>query len=160
MSNGFKALRHSGGGNQRLFEYAIDPANTTTIWNGDMVILNAGNVEQAATNTAMIGTFLGCMFVNARGEQKFSPYWDGVANQTECKAIVSEDDEMSYKVVDDSGALTVGALCDLVDNGSENPTIGASTMSVGASTNGDFSVRKVLGVDALNGLAYVEVTLA
>lgn len=162
MSNGFKALRHAHGGNQRLFEYAIDPTNTTTIWNGDMVSLNAsGNVEQGlAADTDLIGTFLGCMYVNARGEQKFSPYWDGVANQTMCKAIVSEDDEMSYKVVDATGALVVGSLCDLVDNGSENPTIGASTMTVGAATTNQFKVRKALGVDDLNGLTYVEIVLA
>jgi len=161
MSNGFKALRHAHGGNQRLFEYAIDPANTTEIWNGDMISLNGGNVEQGlAADTDLIGTFLGCMFVNARGEQRFSPYWDGVANQTDAKAIVSEDDEMSYKVVDDTGALGVGDFCDLVDNGGENPTIGASTMSVGAATTNQFKVRKALGSDELNGLTYVEVTLA
>lgn len=160
MSNGFKASRHVGGGCLRLAEYTIDPTNTTTIWNGDAVSLNGGNIEQGKVDDAdLIGTFLGCMYVNARGEQKFSPFWDGVANQSDIRGLVIDDKEESYRVVDASGALAVGDDCDLIDNGSENAAIGASTMTVGASTNAQFKVRKVLGVDRLNGLAYVEVVI-
>ena len=40
--------------------------------------------------------------------------------------------------------LAVGDNCDLVDNGGEDTTIGASTMTVGTSTNADFEVVRVL----------------
>jgi len=147
MSNGFKALRHESGHSQ-LSEYDIDPTNTETIWNGDMVILTAGKIVQAATNEAHVGTFVGCMYVAADGSQQFSPYWNGVAGSTDVRGLVSDTSGTSYVVTDSSGTLTVGALCDLVDGGGEVASIGASTMTVGASTNGDFSVKSIVDAAA------------
>jgi len=145
MANGFKALRHVGGGNQRYSEYeiAVDAAD---IFNGDMVIITAGEIVIGATNEAHIGTFVGCMFVNAAGEQKFSPYWTASPGATEIKGLVNEDKGVSYNVVDTSGALTVGALCDL-DYTAGSPKTGQSAAGVGASTNGDFQVLSIVDAD-------------
>ena len=161
MSNGFKALRHIGGGTTRLEGYPIATGNTETIWNGDAVILNAGNVEQAApTDTGtgvVVGTFLGCSYVNVKGEIRFSPYWDGVAGSSDIQAIINEDPSVTYKVVDTVGNLAVGAAVVLSDVGSENATIGASTMEVVAGA-AQFTVRKILGTN-LFGDVEVEVAI-
>ena len=156
MANGFKAHRHSGGGTMRLAGYPILTTYATSIWNGDMVFLNAGNVEQGITNTAHVGTFLGCKYVEADGSIKFSPYWPGVSDgKTEIEAIIGEDTNVTYAVTDSSGALAVGDACDVVNTGSEDATIGASTMTVGASTNADFTVVRIL--DATNNIVEVKI---
>lgn len=161
MSNGFKALRHIGGGVSRLEGYPIADDNTTTIWNGDAVKLVAGEVQQAAaTDTGagvVVGTFLGCNYVDVKGRQQFSPFWDGVAGSSEILAIITEDPKMTFRVVDTAGTLAVGAACVLSDVGSENATIGASTMEVVAGA-AQFTVRKILGTN-LNGDVEVEVAI-
>lgn len=156
MANGFKARRHVGGGCMRLEGRSIDPTYATSIWNGDMVSLNGNNVEQAATNTTMVGTFLGCKYVEADGTIKFSPYWPGVSDgKTDIEAVTIEDPDVLYVVTDSTGALAVGDNCDLLDNGSEDATIGASTMTVTTSTNADFVVKHI--VDADNDLVAVAI---
>lgn len=149
MANGFKAYRHVGGGIARLSGRSIATDYTTSIWNGDMVVLSGNNVTQAATNTAMVGTFLGCSYTAADGSIKFSPYWPGISDgKKDITAIINEDPNMTYVVLDSTGALTVGANCDLLDNGSEDATIGASRMSVTTSTNADFVVVSIVDADA------------
>jgi len=157
MSNGFKALRHVGGGVQRYSEVGIAQAYTTAIFNGDMVKMNGGNAELAATNETMVGTFVGVMYVSNTGEQVFSPYWPGAAaapGSTEIKAIVSDDTKITYKVKDSTGSLVAGDLCDL-DYTAGTAKLGQSAAEVGASTNGDFRVRSVLN----DGLDSVEIDI-
>jgi len=159
MANGFKAYRHARGGVQRLMEYPIAPAYAVAIYNGDAVILNGGELEVAADNTASqeVGVFLGCMYVNARGEQKFSPYWDGVAGQSDIKAVVSSDPGVTYKVELDTVPVVtdIGEVCAAQDNGGEVPSIGASTQSAAKLASGSFTIRSI--IDAANNLVEVAV---
>ncbi len=153
MANGFKALRHVGGGVQRYSEYGITAASAPAIFNGDMVILTSGKILKAATNEAHLGAFVGCMYKNAKGEQIFSPNWPADTAATNVKGLICEDPEVTYAVT--SGVtLTVGALCDLVP-GSGTASTGASTGSVTTSTNGDFVVKSIL--DATNKLYEVKI---
>lgn len=146
MANGFKVYRHTGGGTVRLSGYTIATADTTSIWNGDLVNVAAGVVTQAATNEAQDGVFLGCSYTAADGSIKFSPYWPGVNDgKKNIQAIVCDDPNVELLVKDTAtAALAVGDNCDLVDNGGEDSTIGASTMTVGDNVNSDFIVVKVL----------------
>ena len=145
MANGFKVYRHTGGGTVRLNGYTIATTDTTSIWNGDIVNVAAGVVTQAATNETHEGVFLGCNYTAADGSIKFSPYWPGVNDgKKDIIAIVCDDPSVEFVVLDSTGALAVGDSCDLLDNGSEDATIGASKMSVTTSTNADFIVTKVL----------------
>jgi len=162
MANGFKALRHVGGGVSRLTEYPIASELAENIFNGDMVFLNSGNLEPAVTNEAHIGSFLGVMFVNSQGEQKFSPAWVSGTAGTEIKALVNADANTSYKVADTaSSALSVGDPCDLVSTAG-NLKLGKSNFSVGDNTNTDFTVLSVLDSETINGVTtrFVEVKLA
>jgi hypothetical protein len=155
--NGFKASRHVGGGVQRYSQVGIAAAYATAIYNGDMVKMNGGDAELAATNETMVGTFVGVMYVSNNGAQIFSPYWPGAAaapGATEIKALVSDDTKITYKVEDGSAALVAGDLCDL-DYVAGTAKLGQSAAKVGASTNGDFRVRSVLN----DGLNSVEVDI-
>jgi hypothetical protein len=161
MANGFKAYRHARGGVQRLMEYPIAPTNAVPIYNGDAVILNGGELEVAADNTASqeVGVFLGCMYVNASGEQKFSPYWDGAAGSTEIKAIVSSDPGVTYRVELDTAPVVtdIGSKCAAQDNGGEVASVGISTQSAAKLADGSFTIRSI--IDAANNLVEVSVNL-
>lgn len=158
MANGFKALRHVGGGVQRLSERPIADAYTANLFNGDMVTLNAGSVELAVdTDTDVVGTFLGCMYVNAQGSQVFSPYWPAsTAGATDRKALINEDAGISYKVECLTGALAVGDTADLANAANGNPKTGQSGMT--AVAGDQFTVIRILEVGAVNDL--IEVTIA
>jgi len=159
MSNGFKALRHVGGGCQRLSEYPMaDDAGD--MFNGDLVKLVAGELVPAAPADTNTGTFLGCMYVNAQGEQKFSPYWTASPGATEISGLVSGDVGVSYKVETDV-ALVPGSVAIMVV-GVGNPKTGSSTQSAAAGA-GNLTVKKALENETdLNTGAmryYAEVTL-
>jgi len=154
MANGFKALRHVGGGVARLSQYTISAA-APAIFNGDIVKLVAGNILAAVTNELHAGSFVGCMYLNAKGEQKFSPDWPADTAATEITGLINEDSNVSYAVTDSSGALTVGALCDLDTAVAGDASTGASRMAVKASVNGDFKVRSI--VDATNNIVEVVI---
>lgn len=157
MANGFKALRHVGGGVQRYSAYGIAATDIAPIFNGDMVKEVGGDVSLAATNEIMVGTFVGVMYVDNKGAQIFSPYWPGAAaapGATKIEALVSADPKVTYAVEDASGILAAGSLCDLVY--APGSTVnGQSAAQVGASVNGDFKVRGVR--DASLNLVEVEI---
>jgi len=167
MANGFKALRHVGGGVQRLSEYPIADAYAADLFNGDLVKLNAGSVELAvaADTTEPVGSFLGCMYVGPKGEQVFSPNWpDALANTSERYALVNEDKGVSYKVYALAAAdLAVGDRVDVATAAGGSVLTGASGMTVAATgTTSNIVVRKILEEDVdVDGTAFdiVEVNL-
>jgi len=158
MANGFKALRNVGGGCQRLSEYSMAD-DAADMFNGDLVKLVAGELAPADPADTNTGTFLGCMFVNAQGEQKFSPYWTASAGATEISAVVSGDVNVSYKV-ETNVALVPGSAA-LMVVGTGDPKTGSSAQSAIAGA-GNLTVKKNLEpeMDYGTGLDtfYAEVT--
>lgn len=165
MTNGFKALRHVGGGVQRLSEYPIADGYSANLFNGDMVTLNAGSVELSVAADVVTGSFLGCMYVGPKGEQVFSPNWPAsLANTTERFALINEDKGMSYKVSALAAAgLVVGNSVDVATAAGGSTLTGASGMTavLRASTS-NIVVRKILEEDVdVNGTLFdiIEVGL-
>ena len=147
MSNGFKALRHVGGGVQRLSAYPIKTGYGVSIFNGDIVEIktDAGFINRAAPTGAAqnSGVFVGVSYVNARGEQKFSPVWEAGTVGTDIQALVSGDNEVSYAVTSDVATQAkVGASCDFVA-GAGNISTGQSGMSVAVGA-GTATIRSIL----------------
>lgn len=146
--HGFQPLRHISGGCVSMNEYPIDPTDTTKIYNGDPVVLTSGLAGLAGADAAAIlGIFAGCMFVNSKGEQVFSPYWDGVAGSTEVKALVYDDANITFKVQRSTAttAADIGtAVGNLAGTGMLDP-IGRSTAKVGdAASNDIWTIRSVV----------------
>lgn len=146
--HGFQPLRHISGGCISMNEYPIDPTDTTKIYNGDPVVLTAGLAGLAGADAAAIlGIFAGCMFVNSKGEQIFSPYWDGALGSTEVKALVYDDANVTFKVQSDQAvtAADVGTAVGNVAGTGMLDSIGRSTAKVGAvATNNIFTIRGIL----------------
>lgn len=159
MANGFQALRHVGGGAQRYIELPMKSAYDTNIFSGDAVEIttDAGYVNAAAATGAAqdIGVFAGVMFVNAQGEQKFSPMWLADTVGSDIRALVSGDKGVSYKVQADAVTdASVGLACDLVATAGTVATgLSGMTVAVGA---GAFTIRKIL--DATNNIVEVVPT--
>lgn len=90
---GFRFARTQGqeGSSGNLREFAIAPGNTTKIYAGDLVTLNAGNVQvsNGAAAADILGIFAGCKFVDVDGSVKYSRYWDGAAGRSEIRAMIS-----------------------------------------------------------------------
>ena len=164
MANGFKALRHVGGGVQRYTERPIASTYAANLFNGDMVTLNAGSVELAtAADTDLVGSFVGCMYVNAAGSQIFSPNWVASTVGTERTALINEDDGVAYKVYAlDTTAWAAGTAVDVATAASGSALTGQSGMTVVANTNNNLVIRKVLETSVdLGGTGYdvLEVSL-
>jgi len=157
MSRGFRALRHVGGGAQRLAEYPIASAYNTNIFNGDVVTLTAGNVTLAADTAANVGVFVGVMFVNAQGEQKFAPMWTADTIGTDIRALVSADTGVTYKVEVSTGTVQAGITGKLVNTAGVVKT-GISAQTFNADDTGvQATIRKVLPQE--NGADMAEVVL-
>jgi len=153
MSNGFKAYRHTSGGCQRLSEYPIDVAGAD-MFNGDLVMLTAGLIVPAGTTDGNLGTFVGCMYVAANGEQKFSPYWTASPGATDIRGLVSADVGVTYKVESDNVAVPGAKVILVVAAG--NPTIGSSRQTVATGSGTVITVKKALADE--QGRHYAEVT--
>lgn len=147
---GFTPFRHVSGGCITMSEYPIKDTYTTKIYNGDPVEIDtdAGYLNLAGADDAeVVGIFMGVMFVNSKGEQVFSPYWDGVAGSSEIKAIVVDDPNVTFKVQKSTAttAATVGtAVGNLAGTGMLD-SIGRSTAKVGdAATQNIWTIRSII----------------
>jgi len=154
MPFGFRLSRTSGqgenfGGQQ---EYAVNPANTTAIFNGDPVSISGGYVELAtgANASNIQGIFNGCQYVGPDGSYEFKPYWNGVAGSSDVKAAVVEAEGSRFLIEMDAaqGAATqamIGTARILVMTAG-NTTYGDSRVSLGA-VGADGPVRIVALAD-------------
>lgn len=94
---GLQLVRSAGmeGFTGNTFEFPIDPTNTNPIFTGDAVNLAATGFLQEATGGAnnndfdILGTFMGCHFVDAEGGVKFRRVWSGEAGATEIMGQVA-----------------------------------------------------------------------
>ena len=114
---GFKAVRHSTGGELQTNDYPIDATYTTAIFRGDVVRgVAGGTIELSAAGSAdNIGVFAGCTYTNSVGESKFKPYWTGEASATNIMAHVYDDPNIIFQVQSNVTGIAAADLNNLAD---------------------------------------------
>jgi len=132
--NGFRPSRKRGNNpnNQGTNEYPIASGYAANIFTGDLVRINAGNVEVITTVTEVVqGVFMGCQYVT-NGEQKWSKYWPSGTSATNAKALIADDARTVFEVQADA-SVTAGDLY-----GSQNfaVTLGTGSTFTGISGHG------------------------
>jgi len=90
---GLRLVRSQGmeGYSGNLFEYPINPANTSPIFTGDVVALSAGFVREATlggtvasqNDFPILGVFAGCRYVDTDGSYVFKNQWNGAPGRSE-----------------------------------------------------------------------------
>lgn len=90
---GFRLGRSMGmeGSTGNLRDYPIASGYTTALFRGDLCTLNGGNVQvtDGGAGDKVLGIFWGCKYVGPDGSVTFSPYWSGVAGNSEAMAQVA-----------------------------------------------------------------------
>jgi hypothetical protein len=98
-------------------QYGIKSVSTT-IFNGDLVLIADGVVKSTVTSTSEItvanqanltaGVFVGCQYVNTQGQTVQAQYYPGNAAASSAIAYVVVDDKAAYKVAvtNGSGAMS------------------------------------------------------
>ena len=133
---GFRPSRKRGSNanNSGTNEYPIANAYAANIFTGDLVRINAGNIEVVTTTTEVVqGVFMGCRYISdADGQQKFSKYWPSGTSATERYAMVADDSRAVFEVQADA-SVTAGDLY-----GSQNftVTLGSGSTYTGQSGHG------------------------
>ena len=130
-------------------QYAIKSV-TTTIKNGDLVLITAGEVAKSgvtnnsttATNYTA-GVFMGCQYVNTQGQTVQAQYYPGNAAASSAIAYVVVDPQAAYKVAvtDGSDAVSSTTVAAIgvnlaVDQGTGSTTTGDSANGVVAPSSG------------------------
>ena len=159
-------------------QYAIKSVSTT-IKNGDLVLITAGEVAKSgvtnnsttATNYTA-GVFMGCQYVNTQGQTVQAQYYPGNAAASNAIAYVVVDQNAAYRVAVTNGSgvmssTTVGAIgvnlvVDQTGTGSTitgDSGIGVTAPSAGLGNSASYPV-KVIGVvpeTATSSTAFPEV---
>lgn len=141
---GFRPSRKRGNNpnNQGTNEYPIASGYGANIFTGDLVRINAGNVQVITTVTEVVqGVFMGCRYV-ANGEQKFSKYWPSGTSATDAYAQIADDARTVFEVQADA-SVTAGDLY-----GSQNfaVTLGAGSTFTGMSGHGVEAATRTTGI--------------
>lgn len=142
--SGFRPSRKRGGNmnNDGQNEYPIASGYGANIFTGDLVRINAGNVEVITTVTEVVqGVFMGCRYV-ANGEQKFSKYWPSLTSATNAYAMIADDSRAVFEVQADA-SVTAGDL-----HGSQNfaVTLGTGSTFTGQSGHGIAAATRTTGI--------------
>jgi hypothetical protein len=141
-------------GGQR--EYEISNANTTKIYQGDIVKgLTTGYIDRmaAADGGLVVGVFNGCQFTDSStGKPKWSNYWTGDSAVTSTvKAYVVDDPNIICEVQADAAFTIAGVFAnyDIVDGagtGSANSGISYAELDVGTGNTTASLPLKALAV--------------
>lgn len=134
---GFKPLRHMSGRAIVQNEYSIASGYASNIGKGHVVEMTGTgkNIQLAAAgNVDSIGVFMGCQYVNAQGEQKFSKMWPASTVATNIKAFVVDDPDVIFAIMCSTlAAADIGQLADW-HAGTTNTTTGKSGAYLNAAT--------------------------
>ena len=125
---------------------AIASNVSTTIYNGDVVLLNAGYIQKSGVTTdattagnKTYGVFMGCQYVNTQGQTVQAQYYPGNAAATSAVAYIVDDSMAAFKVaITFSGNTTVTTA-----NASVVGTNLALRQGTGSNTSGDSAVSVV-----------------
>ena len=154
---------------------------TTSIFNGDLVLIADGVVKSTVTTTSALsvanqanltaGVFVGCQYVNTQGQTVQSQYYPGNAAASSAIAYVVVDENAAYKVAVTNGsgvmssttAKAIGVNL-AVDQEAGSATTGNSGNGVTAPTAGSGNAAtlpvKVIAVvpeTAINATNFSEV---
>lgn len=152
--SGFRPSRKRGASmnNSGTNEYPIASGYGANIFTGDLVRINAGNVQVITTVTEIVqGVFQGCRYV-ADGEQKFSKYWPSGTSATDAYAVIADDSRAVFEVQADA-SVTAGDL-----HGSQNfaVTLGAGSTFTGMSGHGVEAATRTTGIAMCRALDSVD----
>lgn len=90
-------------------EYPIASGYAANIFTGDLVRINAGNLQTVTdTNEVVQGVFMGCRYVE-NGEQKFKSFFPSGTSTTDAFGIVCDDPNQVFEVQADA-SVTAGDL--------------------------------------------------
>ena len=145
---GFKAINRFDGLPYAGATLQYPLTTGTAIYNGDTVKLVAGgtiSLSGATTSGTIIGTFVGCQYVNSSGQTVQAQYYPG-SGVTSPIAYVVVDPTASYKV-----AVTTTGNTSVV-TGANITIVGTNVATVygaGSTTTGDSGSSVVLPANAL-----------
>jgi len=131
--DGFRPSRKKGSApnSTGMSEYTIASAYNTNIFTGDLVLMNAGNIEVVATTTDEIfGVFAGVNYTKD-GEQVYGRYWPASTSASNIVAFVYDDPDATF-IVQADAAVTAGD----VYSTTFNVTLGAGSTYTGKSGHG------------------------
>jgi hypothetical protein len=140
--------------------YRIAAGNTTAIFYGDAVKMNAsstGYVEQWANGDGgtaariLVGIFIGCSyFSTARNYNVYSRYWPGSDATGDVHAFVVDDPNSQWKVQAGIGSAitqtSIGTVVDIVATPTGNTVTGQSGMCLSTPTTTITLPFKVINV--------------
>lgn len=133
-------------------EYPIASGYAANIFTGDLVRINAGNLQTVTdTNEVVQGVFMGCRYVE-NGEQKFKSYFPSGTSVTDAFGIVCDDPNQVFEVQADA-SVTAGDLFGSqnfgVVLGAGSTFTGKSGHSIDASTRTS-GIAMVRTLDSVN----------
>jgi hypothetical protein len=149
---GFRPWKHGSGGTPgRLTEYTLSTAYATSLFYGDLVLLDgSGNVNIAAAGNQVVGVFAGVNYYAADGSVRYSKNWvASTAEQTGSiiKALVYDDPQQLF-LAQSEGSMTaadIGQFCDVDTSQSGDATTGMSRQQTSA-TGGSETTFKIVDV--------------
>jgi hypothetical protein len=175
--NRFDGMPYAGATQQ----LPIASTYNTPIYNGDIVLVNGGNIRKSAVtsdsttdkaNNATYGVFLGVQYVNSQGQTVQAQYYPGNAAASSAVAYVVMDPAAEFKVavtfagnstVSSTTAAAVGTNLAVIQ-GTGSSTTGNSGVSVAAPAAGlgnaaalPVRVVAVVPETAANATLYTEV---
>jgi hypothetical protein len=154
---------------------------TTTIFNGDLVLINDGVVKSTVTTTSALtvanqanltaGVFVGCQYVNTQGQTVQSQYYPGNAAASSAIAYVVVDENAAYKVAVTNGSgvmssttlkaigvnLAVDQEAGSVTTGNSGNGVVAPSGALGNATTLPVKVIAVVPETAINATNFSEV---
>ena len=154
---------------------------TTTIFNGDLVLIADGAVKSTVTTTSALsvanqanltaGVFVGCQYVNTQGQTVQSQYYPGNAAASNAIAYVVVDENAAYKVAVTNGSgvmssttakaigvnLAVDQEAGSVTTGNSGNGVVAPTAAAGNAATLPVKVIAVVPETAINATNFSEV---
>jgi hypothetical protein len=154
---------------------------TTTIFNGDLVLIADGVVKSTVTTTSAItvanqanltaGVFVGCQYVNTQGQTVQSQYYPGNAAASSAIAYVVVDENAAYKVAVTNGSgvmssttrkaigvnLAVDQEAGSATTGNSGNGVVAPSGALGNATTLPVKVIAVVPETAINATNFCEV---
>jgi hypothetical protein len=154
---------------------------TTTIFNGDLVLIADGVVKSTVTTTSALtvanqanvtaGVFVGCQYVNTQGQTVQSQYYPGNAAASSAIAYVVVDENAAYRVAVTNGSgvmssttskavgvnLAVDQEAGSTTTGNSGNGVTAPTANLGNATTLPVKVIAVVTDTAINATNFCEV---
>jgi len=155
MAFGFRPSKVNGDSTNTggFAEIPIASAYATSIFNGDPVVLNAGNVQLVAGVPAdnanpTIGPLVGCRYTTSDGEIKYAQYYNanGGGSNTDAFAYVATKENLWFRIESNTAFATsqVGVQYALSAGSGGSTTTGNSSYIVDVTAGADAAGAVIL----------------